>query len=170
MGVVPKDWKLAKVTPVPKSGNMSDPSNYRPISLTCTAGKILEHIILRHIISYIEEHGLINPHQHGFRRGYSTVTQLTETLHDLALTLDNRGQIDIIFLNLSKAFDRVSHPKLLYKLQNLLGNGMILKWLASYLSNRHQFVHYENPSSEILGVTSGGPQGTVLAPIFFFST
>lgn len=167
LGVVPIDWKLAKVTPVPKSGNMSDPSNYRPISLTCTAGKILEHIILRHIIAYTEEHGLINPNQHGFRRGLSTVTQLTETLHDLALTLDNRGQTDIIFLDLSKAFDRVSHPKLLYKLQVLLGKGMLLKWLASYLSGRHQFVHCGNQSSDILEVTSGVPQGTVLAPILF---
>lgn len=164
---VPQEWKIAKIIPIHKSGDASNPSNFRPISLTCSAGKILEHLILKHIVTFVENHSLIDPNQHGFRSGLSTVTQLVETVHDLALTIDKRGQVDIVFLDLSKAFDRVSHQKLVYKLQSIFGHGVLTKWLKDYLSGRKQFVHFEGQSSQCVDVLSGVPQGTVLAPILF---
>lgn len=146
------------------SGDAANPSNFCPISLTCTAGKILEHLILKHIVTFVESHSIINPNQHGFRSGVSTVTQLEDTVHDLALTIDKRGQVDIVFLDLSKAFDRVSHPKLVHKLQGILGHGMLTEWIKNYLSGRKQFVHFEGQSSHCVYVSSGVPQGTVFGP------
>lgn len=166
-GEIPDKWKTAKVIPIHKSGDLTNTSNYRPISLTCTAGKILEHLILKHIVSFVEKNNLIVPKQHGFRKGLSTTTQLIETIHDLALTMDKCGQTDIIFLDLSKAFDRVSHPKLLQKLTHYLGDNSITKWIKSYLGGRRQYVCYKDHSSDYGDVLSGVPQGAVLAPMLF---
>lgn len=105
---VPRDWKIAKVVPIHKSGNEAHLSNFKPISLTYTACKIMENIVLKHILAFVEANNQINKTQHGFQKGRSTTTQLLETFHDLARTVDKRGQADIIFLDLPKAFDRVS--------------------------------------------------------------
>ena len=98
---MPKDWQIAKVIPIFKSGDSSNLSNYRPVSLTCTTSKIFEHIILKHILTFVERNNILNSNQHGFRKGLSTTTQLLETIHDLALAVDKRGQLDLIFLDFS---------------------------------------------------------------------
>lgn len=164
---IPSEWKLAKIIPVHKSGDKSTPSNYRPISLTCTSCKLLEHIILKFITKFVEENNLLHPNQHGFRRGLSTVTQLAETIHDLAEAINQHSQIDIIFMDFSKAFDRVSHEKLVFQLVCKLGDGPVTRWISNYLSGRQQFVHCSDHVSDTLNVTSGVPQGSVLAPILF---
>lgn len=164
---VPSEWKIAKILPIHKSGDSSCPSNYRPISITCTSCKILEHIILKSLTEYVEKNAVLHSNQHGFRRGLSTVTQLVETLHDLANGINEQSQVDVIFLDLSKAFDRVSHPKLILKLTRILGNGPMTKWIESYLTDRYQFVQYGAHVSETVPVLSGVPQGSVLAPMLF---
>lgn len=93
-GRLPADWKIAKVVPVHKSGDTSAPSNYRPIFLTCTSCKILEHIILKLITKHVEENNLISPSQHGFRSELSTVVQLVEGSHDFGLAINEQSQID----------------------------------------------------------------------------
>lgn len=80
----------------------------------------MEHIIFTHIASYLDKHNLIYKKQHGFRKSLSTTTQLMELTYDLAETINERGQTDVVFLDFSKAFDKVSHPKLIVKLSNLL--------------------------------------------------
>lgn len=72
---LPSEWKMAKVIPIHNGGNKTDASNYRPISLTSTTCKLLEHIILKHITTYVEKKKILSPFQHGFRAGLSTVTQ-----------------------------------------------------------------------------------------------
>lgn len=112
---LPAYWKIAKVVPVHKSGSASQESNFRPISLTSTVCKLLEHIVLKHITTYLDEESILSPCQHGFRRGLSTVTQLIELTHDISQCIDNGQQIDLILLDFAKAFDRVPHKKLVKK-------------------------------------------------------
>lgn len=95
--------------------NISDITNYRPISLRSIRSKLLEHILARHLIECFNEYNPLDQRQHGFRSGFSRVTQLIEIVHNLSETIICRGQTDIIFLDFAKAFDKVSHPKLLIK-------------------------------------------------------
>ena len=101
----PKDWNSAIVTPIYKKGLKSDPSNYRPISLTCICCKIMEHTMLSHIAKHTAKNNIIINEQHGFRNKLSTITQLINTTTDWANTLNNKGQTDI-FIDFSKAFDK----------------------------------------------------------------
>lgn len=166
-GVVPDDWKTAKVTPVHKSGDKLSVKNYRPISLLCTAGKVLEHFIFKHLVTYLESNMFFTSNQHGFRRGFSTVTQLIHTTNDISKVLDKGGQIDAIFLDFEKAFDRVPHSNLMLKIRNLVKNEKITQWLDSYLSSRYQYVQIGDSASHLSSVVSGVPQGSVLGPLLF---
>lgn len=105
--------------------------------------------------------------QHGFRQGRSTVTQLLETVHDFAATLDKRGQVDIIFLDFEKAFDPVSHSKLLSKLTAILKNETLVALIKLYLSYRQRSVTVNGACSVASSVLPGVPQGSVLGPLFF---
>lgn len=164
---VPESWKLAKVLPLHKSGNRQLLSNYRPISLTSNSGKLLEHIIHKHITEFLESNNLLSCTQHGFRRGFSTITQLVEFSHDIISNLDIGNQIDALFIDFSKAFDTVIHSKLIGKLEVLLNNPQLIDWLASFLNSRSQFVSFNSKSSSAVEVTSGVPQGSVLGPLLF---
>ena len=166
-GKLPSEWNVAKVIPIHKAGDTADHSNYRPISLTSTACNVLEYIILKHLTLFLENNNLLSPHQHGFRKGLSTITQLTEIIHDLALSINNCSQTDIILLDLSKAFDRVCHNKLISKLQNIVGDGEITNWVKDFLSDRSHVVVFEGASSRTASVNSGVPQGSVLGTLLF---
>lgn len=154
---VPTDWKYAKVIPIPKTANPSLLTSYRPISLLCTFAKTLEHVIFKHISTFLNDNAIIDARQHGFRRGFSTVTQLVETVHDLATALDRQSQIDLIFLDFEKAFDRVSHSKLLLKLKPMLKNDTLVNWIKAYLSLRKQRVQVNDAASTPATVDSGIP-------------
>lgn len=118
---LPVEWKTAKIIPVHKCGSTTEVSYFRPISLTSTTCKLLEHAVFKHINTYLEQESSHPPYQHGFRHGLSTVTQLLELTHDISQSLDYRKQTDLTLLDYSKAFDRVSHKKLIRKLHCTLG-------------------------------------------------
>lgn len=166
-GVVPADWRIARVAPVHKAGDRLLPKNYRPVSVTSSCGKLLEHIVVSFIQEFFIKNNILSPHQHDFRKGLSTTTQLISTVHEISSVLDQSGQIDILFLDLSKAFDRVPHGKLLYKLECIGLPLYIIQWIASYLADRKQFVEIDHCPSRALSVTSGVPQGSVLGPLLF---
>jgi len=166
-GKLPSDWKSANITPIHKKGKRTDPSNYRPISLTSICSKTLEHVIYSSIFSHLETHKILDDCQHGFRTHRSCETQLIGAITDFQQCLNNRKHIDAIFLDFSKAFDKVSHSKLCHKLFHYGINGQLLLWIKDYLSDRSQSVVLDGTSSGPHPVISGVPQGTVLAPLLF---
>ena len=138
LGSVSTDWKLANVVPVFKSDSKEHAENYRPISLLCLVSKVMERCVFNSIKDRV--HSLNDSSQHGFITGPSCVTQLVEVLDFIGSQLDNGGQVDVIYLDMSKAFDKVSHRKLLRKLRDYGFGGKLLAWLESYLHDRMQRV------------------------------
>ena len=166
-GVLPPVWLTSIITPVFKKGLVSDPANYRPISLTCIACRVMEKIVKDTVMSYLYDHKLINKAQHGFMAKHSTVTQLLECTNDWSLSMSNRRLVDCVYIDFKRAFDVVCHSKLITKLQAYGIGGKLLTWISAFLSNRTQRVSVLGKLSTACNVTSGVPQGSVLGPLLF---
>ena len=139
LGVVPTKWKFANVTPVYKKDDPTLVCNYRPISLLCILSKVMERCVFNHCYHHLSP--FLYHLQHGFLRERSTVTQLLEVYHNILNSVASGKEVDIIYLDLSKAFDKVSHNLLLLKLNNYGISGPLLSWfLRNYLTDRYQRV------------------------------
>ena len=167
-GTVPHDWLCANVIPIYKNkGKINDPSNYRPISLTSVPCKIMEHIIYDRLYDHFSKNNFFSANQHGFLRRKSTVTQLLSCVNRWSNYIDSGCFVDVIYLDLAKAFDSVCHAKLLSKLSSYGVCGNLLNWLRAFLSNRKQRVLISDTVSDWKDVKSGVPQGSVLGPLLF---
>lgn len=174
-GVFPERLKFSKVKPLFKKGDEADMGNYRPITLIPVISKIFEKAMAKRVNSFIAHHKIIKREQYGFQEGKSTslacfslVKYVTEALNNKHLTL-------ALFLDMSKAFDSVSHKILLKKLFDYGIRGVALDWFESYLCNRQQcteITRIENnvkvtSRSNYKTVEAGVPQGSILGPLLF---
>ena len=164
-GNLPLDWKEANVTPIHKKGPKTSPRNYRPVSLTSIPCKILENLIKEQI----QEHSLNNMKGHGFIKGRSCLTNLLETLDDVTTSIFEGIDVDVIYLDFSKAFDSVLHRRLhvLQKLSAFGVKGKILSWITDFLSDWKQQVVVNGAKSKQSEVVSGVVQGSILGPALF---
>lgn len=163
-GTFPTLWKHATVVPIFKAGDSDDPKNYRPISLLPILSKVLEKIIAKQLSQFLDENDLLSTTQHGFRSSLSTDTALLTLTNKLYQNIDNKCLSLVTLCDLSKAFDSVSHKKLLTKLTELRIDSF---WFHSYLHNRTQSVRLGNTHSNSQQISYGVPQGSVLGPILF---
>ena len=166
---IPNSWKVAQVCPIFKKGAKNQVQNYRPVSLTSVACKVMESIVRDQIMKYMEENNYFSGKQYGFLPGRSTVLQLLKILDIWTENLDKGNVIEVVYLDIQKAFDTVSHKRLLAKLEALGIGGEAIGWIRDFLGDRQQYVKINEASSKPCVVTSGVPQGSVLGPLLFVS-
>ena len=160
---LPDIWKKSNIYPIHKKGDKQLINNYRPVSLMPIWGKIFERLIFNSLFEYLEEHNLLSAHQSGFRANDSCVNQLLSIVHDIYTafdaypTLESRG----VFLNMSKAFDKLWHEGLIFTLKSMGISDTLLELIKSFLKNRFQRVVLNGQKAEWLPVKTGVPQGSI---------
>lgn len=164
-GVFPDVWKQARIVPIHKKGSRIKIENYRPISILNTFGKLFEKLVYDSIYPIIIKG--IPTQQHGFLRNRSTVTNLTLFSKYVLDSMECGGQVDVVYTDFEKAFDRVDHVILISKLGALGIQGDLLRWIESYLANRSQLVVMGGYSSDVVDIPSGVPQGSHLGPLLY---
>jgi len=169
-GSVPSSFKSGYVTPLLKKADLdtADVKSYRPITNLSVISKVLERLVARQLVTYLTENSLLPDLQSAYRVHHSTETAPLKVTGDILLALDAGNLAMLSLLDLSAAFDTVDHHTLLQRLRTSYGlNGVVIKWLTSYLTGRTQFVRTSSTTSPPLPVIHGVPQGSVLGPILF---
>ena len=165
--IYPHLLKHAKVIPVYKTGDETDPCNYRPISLLSVFNQLFEKLMYKRLRSYCEKNGIFFSSQYGFRDNCSTQHPILDILNKIQSKIDAKLFSCGIFIDLKKAFDTVDHSILLHKLNYCGVRGIINTWFSSYLSKRSQSTQIGSTVSNKEEINCGVPQGSVLGPLLF---
>jgi hypothetical protein len=161
----PMRWKTSAVRPIHKKDDRSEITNYRPIALISNFAKVFEYVLYNSSLHYVSHK--LSPNQHGFTKCRSTQTNLASISQYLSDALDNHSQVDVVYTDLSKAFDRIDHGLLLIKLESFGFSDNLVELIRSYLSDRFMYVGVNGYASKPFKQESGVPQGSVLGPLFF---
>lgn len=165
LGYFPDVWKTSIISPLFKSGSKSNIANYRGIAKLSCIPKLFEKIITD-VLSY-QSSSIFRSEQHGFRKSRSIVTNLLELTTFVNDGFVNKKQTDVVYTDFSKAFDKVNHNLLLFKLDQMGFSKPLINWIESYLKGRKQYVKFRTAQSHVINVTSGVPQGSHLGPLLF---
>ena len=163
-GVFPREWSKGCVTVIPKSGNLSDPSNWRPITQTSIFAKIFEKLMHRRVSAYFDELDMLSNYQYGFRRGRSTQQAVFDLTKFVYSSWNNKKITAAACLDVCKAFDCINHEVLLYKFAKIVFSELTIAWFRSYLT-RSQTVKYGDQLSDEMLTQTGIGQGTILGPL-----
>ena len=166
-GLYPSKLKQAKIVPVFKNEDDTDPNNYRPISLLSIFNRIFEKLIYNGLKRFLEKHNVLYHSQYGFREGHSTFHALIEIVNNIQLNIDRKLFTCGVFLDLKKAFDTVDHSILLHKLEHYGVRGVVKDWFTSYLSDRYQTTQIGDCVSDKKRCVCGVPQCSDLGPLLF---
>ena len=166
-GVFPDELKIANVIPLYKADDRMCFNNYRPVSLLCILSKVFEKVMYNRLISFLEFNKILIENQFGFRKKCSTYMALAVLIDKVLKSLESGDYMIGVFLDFSKAFDTVDHDILLKKLCHYGIRDTGLKWFQSYLSERKQYVTYNDTKSSIKSIRCGVPQGSILGPLLF---
>ena len=164
-GILPNCLKTAKVITIHNSGDIDDPTNYRPISLLSPFSKIIEKVLKHRFLDFMEKNKVMNNAQYGFKKGVST----SDALSDLTgfISLNKKKYCATLSIDFKKSFDSISHDILIIKLEKYGFRGVVLKLLVSFLSNRNQYISYNSSKSQLNNIKYGVPQGSVLGHLLF---
>ena len=163
----PTQFKKAKVVPLHKSGDYLNPKNYRPVAILPVMSKLVERAVFIQIIDYFESNNLLHPNHHGFRANHNTTTALLQMYDNWVEAMDRGEATGVCFLDMSAAFDLVSHFVLLDKLLLYGFEDASYTWIKSYLEDRQQTVCIDGTCSALLSLEAGVPQGSIIGPILY---
>ena len=165
-GIVPALWKLSEIIPVPKIAFPKVSNDYRPVALTSIIMKCLEHIVKRHLCTYVDH--LRDPAQFAYCKGRSVQDATLTLLHEIYEHLESPNTyVRLLYIDFSSAFNTMQPIVLLRKLCNMNVNSVLIKWIHNYLSCRTQYVKCNNTKSNVRITNTGAPQGCVLSPLLF---